>query len=246
MMRAHQWLTVLVAWGALLLAGCGGETPDSTTDPAPQDGAREAQEPADAGRDDTSDSSSPDAAEASDSSDDGPGLAVGAEAPDVTLYTRSGEPVQLASLIEEGPIVLMFYRGGWCPYCEGALTEWQERLGELQSAGGTLIAVSPESPDHAAETVEKNELSFRVLGDPDHSAAEAFRVGFSVDDATKTKYEGFGLDVGSWNASGEWNLPAPGTFVIDTDGVIRWAWADWDYKQRAEPDEVIAFVRTME
>jgi len=179
--------------------------------------------------------------------EEGPGLAVGDAAPDVTLYTQSGEAVALSSLNEEqGPLVLTFYRGGWCPFCSEALEGWQARLDELREAGATFVAVSPESPDHMGETVEKLELGYMVLGDPDHEAAEAFEVGFTVDEVTKAKYKDMGLDVGAWNADNSWNLPAPGTFVIDREGVIRWAFADWDYKNRADPSEVIAFVRTME
>ncbi|MBE7506929.1 MAG: DUF3179 domain-containing protein [Planctomycetia bacterium] len=174
-----------------------------------------------------------------------PGLSVGEKAPDVALTTLEGKAVHLASLYKDGPVVLTFYRGGWCPICNRALSSWRDKLGALEAAGGKFVALSPEKPDHAAKTIEKGHLNFTVLGDPRHEAAKAFRVHFTVDEETKAKYKGFGLDVAESNVSGTWDLPAPATFVIDKGGVVRYAFADWDYKKRADPDEVIAAVKTL-
>lgn len=172
-----------------------------------------------------------------------PGLAVGERAPDVPLTTVDGKTIELASLIKDGPIVLTFYRGGWCPICNRALSAWREKLGDLKAAGGKFVALTPERPNLAAATREKIGADYEVYSDPRHEAAKAFKVHFAVDDATREKYLGYGMDVGQANVSGTWELPAPATFVIDRDGVIRWAFADWDYKKRADPDEVIEAVR---
>lgn len=174
-----------------------------------------------------------------------PGLSVGDTAPDVELLTVEGKPVRLASLYKDGPVVLTFYRGGWCPYCTRALAAWQPKLGELAAAGGTFVALTPEKPDSAAATIAKDSLTTTVLSDTSHEAAKAFKVHFVVDEETKVRYTNFGLKVGENNASGTWELPAPATFVIDKDGVIRWVFADWDYKKRADPDEVIAAVKNI-
>lgn len=201
---------------AVLLGGCassGGEKPASVSD----DGAAHAQS--------------------------GPGLAVGERAPDATVYTQDGGAVSLASLYAEGPVVVTFYRGGWCPFCERALAGWQDRLDELHAAGGTLVALTPESPEHAAETIGEHQLGFAVYSDSAMLAARAYRVFFEVDADTQQKYKGYGIDLASWNANRQWTLPAPGTFVIDRSGVVRYAWADWDYKKRADPGEVISVVR---
>ncbi len=172
-----------------------------------------------------------------------PGLAIGAKAPDVAVTSVDGKTVQLSSLYKEGPIVLTFYRGGWCPFCTRALSAWHDKMDVLKAAGGTFIALTPEKPDHAAATREKANGDYAVFSDGAFAAAKAFRVHFVVDDATKSKYQQLGLMVDEANVSGTWELPAPATFVIDTEGIIRWVFADWDYKKRADPDEAIAAIR---
>lgn len=183
------------------------------------------------------------AAPATDPTSSDPGLRVGDRAPDATVFTQDGQAVSLKLLYADAPLVVTFYRGGWCPFCNRALANWQTKLDELHAAGGQLVALTPESPDHAAETIAKHDLGYSVYSDTSMEAAKAFRVFFEVDPATQAKYKGYGIDLAGWNSSGQWTLPAPGTFVIDRHGVIRYAWADWDYKNRADPDEVIAAVR---
>jgi len=178
--------------------------------------------------------------------DSGPGLSVGDRAPDASIQTRDGQSVSLASLYADGPVVVTFYRGGWCPYCTRQLSEWQGREAELAEAGGRLIAITAENPDNATKTAGKHSLGFDIYSDTTMAAARAYDVFFELDAGTQSKYMGFGLDLASSNASGTWSLPAPGTFVIDSGGVVRYAWADWDYSKRADADEVIAAVRAAE
>jgi len=185
------------------------------------------------------------AAAASEAQPAVPGLAVGTKAPDVAVTGIDGKTVQLASLYKDGPVVLTFYRGGWCPFCTRALSAWHDKMDALRAAGGTFIALTPEKPDLAAGTREKAKGDYAVYSDGAFAAAKAFKVHFVVDDATKAKYQQFGLNVGESNVSGTWELPAPATFVIDKNGVIRWAFADWDYKKRANPDDVIAAVKAI-
>lgn len=174
-----------------------------------------------------------------------PGLAVGTKAPDVAVTGIDGNPVQLANLYKDGPIVVTFYRGGWCPFCNRALSAWHDKMDALRAAGGTFVALTPEKPDLAAATREKAKGDYAVFTDGAFAAAKAFKVHFVVDDATKAKYQQFGLNVGEANVSGTWELPAPATFVIDKEGVIRWAFADWDYRKRADPGEVIRAVQAL-
>lgn len=174
-----------------------------------------------------------------------PGLPVGAAAPDALVMGTDGKPVRLASLYKDGPIVLTFYRGGWCPFCNRALAAWGPKIDQLRSAGGTFVALTPEKPALADATREKAHADYRVFSDTTQEASRAFKVHFVVDDATREKYHGYGLKVGEANASGTWELPAPATFVIDKRGIIRWAFADWDYKKRANPDDVIGAVRAI-
>lgn len=175
-----------------------------------------------------------------------PGLRVGDRAPDAGVMSSRGESMQLATVFGDGPVVITFYRGGWCPYCTKALAGWREHIDELEAMGGRLIAITPEKPEIALATLEEEDLGTMVVSDADHAAAKAYRVHFGLDDATVSKYRGFGIDLGSTNASGTWELPAPATFVIDRRGVVRWVFADWDYRKRAEPRDVLAAVAATE
>ncbi|MBI5863088.1 MAG: DUF3179 domain-containing protein, partial [Planctomycetes bacterium] len=164
-----------------------------------------------------------------------PGLAVGERAPDVAVTTVDGKTIQLASLYKDGPIVITFYRGGWCPICNRALAAWAGKLDALKAAGGTFVALTPEKPDLAAQTRQKSGGEYAVFSDGAFAAAKAFKVHFVVDEATKAKYEQFGLKVAESNVSGTW----------DREGVISYVFADWDYRKRADPDEVIGAVRSL-
>lgn len=178
-----------------------------------------------------------------DPSKDSPGLKVGDKAPDVALRSADGATVKLADLYAKGPVVVTFYRGGWCPFCNKALSQWAGRMDDLEAAGGTFVAISPETAEHAKKTIEKSKMDEMVLVDTQGEAMRRFRVGFELTPETQKKYKGYGFDLETWNAFGRWELPAPATFVVDRDGTITWVFADWDYKKRADPDEVIAAVK---
>ena len=171
---------------------------------------------------------------------DAPGLRVGEQAPTLTLMSADGRQINRAEAYRQGPVIVTFYRGGWCPYCVEALKDWGGKTDELEAAGATFIAISPETREHALETTETVEGDWLALVDTDGSAMRAFKTGFALDPQTESRYRGYGIDLDTWNTNGEWELPAPATYVIDRDGVVRWAYADWDYKKRADPDEVIA------
>lgn len=170
---------------------------------------------------------------------DAPGLRVDDQSPDVAMTNAQGDPVTLASLYTEQPLVLIFYRGGWCPFCRRALSEWESHLDDINAAGARLVAVTPESPDSYARTIRENDLDYTVLGDPDLSAAKAFNVYLQLDDQTRASLEQNAVDLTTRNAGGTWELPAPGTFIIDSDGVIRFAYASWDFTDRATPEDVV-------
>lgn len=178
-----------------------------------------------------------------DPSKDAPGLAVGAKAPDAALVDDEGKAVRLSELYAKGPVVVTFYRGGWCPYCNTALAAWEQEIAELQEMGATLLAISPETADHAAETAEKNKASFAVLCDADREAMRRFKVAFELSPELQEKHNVYGVDLSLRNVDGSWELPAPATFVIDRQGVIRWTHADWDYRKRPEPDAVTAALK---
>ncbi len=171
-------------------------------------------------------------------------LAVGAPAPDFTLPDASGTEVTLSTLLGEGPVVLSFYRGGWCPYCSTQLRAMQARLPEIEGAGGRLVAVSPQTPDNSLSTAEKLELAFPVLSDAGNAVARSYGLVFSLAESPRTVYAGWGLDLPAANGDDSFELPLPATFVIGEDGVVRWRFVDADYTKRAEPDDVIAALRS--
>ena len=174
------------------------------------------------------------------------GLRVGDRIPDAVLATAEGRDVSLRDAAAGRAVVLAFYRGGWCPYCSGELREWQGRLGELHELGAELIAITPEAPGFVSQTQIKNELEFMVLSDVMGEAAERFDLGFAVDGKTQRKYEGYGIDLAAINARKTWELVIPATYVVDAEGVIRYAYVNEDYTERADADEVLAAVRGLE
>ena len=170
-------------------------------------------------------------------------LKVGDKLPDLTLKDALNQDVRLAALYGKKPIVLTVYRGGWCPYCNINLKQWQDKLQEVTTLGAAIIAVSPESPEHVAETVGKDQLAYTVLSDSTGGAIKALGLAFMVDEKTQSKYKGFGVDLSKHNADGTWELPHPATYVVDTTGVIRYLYVNEDYKKRADIDEVMAAIR---
>ena len=163
---------------------------------------------------------------------------VGDKAPDGTLATWEGEKVTLSNLWKDQPIVLMWYRGGWCPYCNLQLKAMQKSLEELEGAGAKLVVVSPELPEFAKETAEANKLSFPVLHDAENELAHKFGIVFQLPESITGFYEDR-LKLPEKNGYDTLELPLAATYIIDRDGVIRYAFLDADYKHRAEPAVVI-------
>ena len=169
-------------------------------------------------------------------------LQVGDAAPDVTLPDAMGRPVRLAELWQRGPLVLIFYRGGWCPYCNLELRAWQQNLGALAKLGAGLVAVSPQTPDHSLLMSQKNELAYPVLSDSKLAGAAGFGIAFEMPQALIDLYRGVGNDLPVLNGNSQWVLPVPATYVIGRDGRIVFAHVEADYRERAEPADVLAAV----
>ena len=170
-----------------------------------------------------------------------PGLAVGDTAPDFTLGDALGHDVALADLRARGPVVVTFYRGEWCPYCNLQLRALQEALPEITATGATLVAISPQAPDHGLTVTEKHDLAFPVLSDLDQSVSEAYKVRFEVTgELEDLQVNVFQNDPALQNADGRRSLPVLATFVIDQDGTVRFASVDADWRVRVEPADVVA------
>lgn len=167
---------------------------------------------------------------------------VGAQAPDFELPAPNGDTVRLSALLRGGPVVLIFYRGEWCPYCNLQLRTFQAHLDEFKEHGAQLVAVSPQAPDHSLSMAEKNELGFLVLSDVDANVLERYGLKYEVDAELRRLLESVGHDVSAYNGSAGWTLPAPATFVIDRHGEVRYAHVRGDWTERAEPREVLAIL----
>ncbi len=175
-----------------------------------------------------------------------PGLAVGDMAPGFTLEDAVGNRVVLADLLAEGPVVVTFYRGEWCPFCNLQIRALQDALPEITATGATLVAISPQSPDHGLTMTEKHELAFPVLSDVDQTVSEAYKVRFDVTgELEDLQVNVFQNDPAQQNANGRRTLPVPSTFIIDRNGTIRFASVNADWRVRVEPDEVIAVLKAL-
>jgi peroxiredoxin len=182
-----------------------------------------------------------------DASGVAPGLAVGDTAPDFTLPDALGRPVTLFELLAQGPTVLTFYRGEWCPFCNFQLRSLQEALPRFRELGATLVAVSPQAPDHALSLSEKYDLAYPVLSDVDQAVIGAYRVQFTLTgDLEDLQVNVFQNDPATQNADHSRSLPVPATFVIDRGGVIRAAFVSADWRHRPEPADIVAILETLQ
>ena len=165
---------------------------------------------------------------------------VGDQAPDIVLPDASGRTFDVAKLLETGPVIVTFYRGGWCPYCNLELRAYQAVLPRITAAGAKLVAISPEKPDDSVSTAEKNALTFPVLSDIGQRVGKAFGLVYSFTDELRSVYDGFKLDIPAKNgAPDDWSLPLSATYVIGPDGRILFADTSVDYRRRTDPLDVL-------
>jgi peroxiredoxin len=172
-------------------------------------------------------------------------VAVGDQAPTFVLPDATGNPVSLHELLADGPVVVSFYRGGWCPYCNLELRALQAALPEITAAGARLVAISPQTPDESLSTQEKADLTFDVLSDADADVSRRYGLVYTLDDDTRHVYAAFGNDLARINGTDTWELPVPATYVIGRDGTVTYAFVDPDYRHRAEPADVVAAVNAL-
>ena len=156
-------------------------------------------------------------------------IGVGAIAPEFSLGDSHGQRLTLSALLVHGPVVLSFYRGGWCPYCNLELRALQARLAEFTAAGAMLVAISPQAPDASLSTQEKAQLTFLVLSDPGSEVARTYGLVYTVDSQMQDVFRGLGNDLREVNGSDVWELPIPATYVIGADGTVAYAYVDPDY-----------------
>jgi len=169
----------------------------------------------------------------------------GATAGDFELDNVRGGKLCLSDALAEGPVVLSFYRGSWCPFCNLELNALQQRLADIRACGARLIAVSPELPDSSLSHAQKLELEFDVLSDPGNRTADRYGLVMTVHETLRPLYRQWGLDIPAANGDDSYRLPVPATYVIDRSATIRAAHIDKDYTKRMEPDAIIEALKAI-
>lgn len=171
-------------------------------------------------------------------------LTVGDEAPDFELPSARGEPVRLSDKLKAGPVVLLWYRGGWCPYCNLQLKAMQAALPAFQELGAAVLAVSPETTDHAARTAEKTSAAFDLLSDAENRMARQYGLVYTMNAEVAAKIGEF-VHLAEYNGNDRNEFPLAAAYVLSKDGIIRFAFVDADYRRRAEPADLLEAVRKL-
>lgn len=180
-----------------------------------------------------------------ENSEEGKGLSIGDKVPEFTLPDATGKVVQLREILDKGPVILTFYRGGWCPYCNMELRAYQQLMEDIKAAGAELVAVSPQTPDASLSTKEKNELDYFVLSDEGNKVADEYRLVYKLPPYLVDIYKEKGLDLEKANDSDSWTLPVSATYIIQQDGTIAYEYTKADYKDRVEPSEVVEKLKAL-
>jgi peroxiredoxin len=168
------------------------------------------------------------------------GLKVGDKAPAFEAKDQSGNTVTLAKALEKGPVVLVFYRGQWCPYCNKHLAELQGSLDKMKEKGASVMAISPETMENVQKSVAKAKVDFPVLHDENMQIMKDYQVNYKVEEKTLGVLKKYGIDLNASNGSNGENLPVPATYVVGKDGTIKYVFFNPDYSKRASAVEIMA------
>ncbi len=160
-------------------------------------------------------------------------------APSFVLDDPDGRPVSSAELLARGPVVLTFYRGVWCPYCNMELQALQAALPEITARGANVVAISPQTEVNSRKSTRQNQLTFPILSDPAGEVARAFGLRFALPDYLVDLYKSLRNDLPTFNADPAWTLPMPARYVIGTDGIVAYAEVNPDYTRRPDPSELL-------
>jgi peroxiredoxin len=172
-------------------------------------------------------------------------LKVGDKLPSFELENVLGEKIQSYDLLANGPLVITFYRGGWCPYCNLEVAAYQEAFPEIRNLGAQLVAISPELPDNSMSLVEKYSLKYEILSDIENKVAREFGLTFCIEDELQAVYKNLGVDLVASQGNKNYELPVPATYVIGSNGIVILSYVDVDYTKRLEPEEVISILREL-
>ncbi len=170
-------------------------------------------------------------------------ILIGANVPELMLRTVDGKLFNLNEAIRNKPTVLIFYRGGWCPYCNKQLGQLQDIEAEILKSGYQIIAISPDRPEKLSESINKYKMNYLLLSDSNMAGAKAFGIAFKLDEATIKKYDGYGIDLVDASGEKHYSLPVPAVFVIGTDEIIKFEYVNPNYKVRLEANILLSVVK---
>ncbi len=170
------------------------------------------------------------------------GLKVGDVAPMFIGTDQNGQQFSLQAALKKGDVVLMFYRGQWCPYCNKQMSQMNDSLSTITGKGATVVAISPEIQENVVKTIEKTKASFPVISDVKMQIMKDYKVNFAVPQATIDRYKNFGIDFNVANGENGANLPVPATYVIGKDGKIKYVFFNPDYRKRASIKEIVDYL----
>jgi peroxiredoxin len=167
------------------------------------------------------------------------GLKAGEKAPDFTLKEENGKNISLNELLKTGQVVLVFYRGQWCPHCNKHLSRLNDSLQLIKEKGAIVLAITPEVQENINKTITKTKAVFPVLFDDGMKVMEAYKVNFKVDDKTVEKYKSYGIDFEKANGSNGASLPVPATYIVDKNGLIKQVFFNTDYTRRPSVQQIL-------
>jgi peroxiredoxin len=172
-------------------------------------------------------------------------VSVDEAAPDFALPNAAGKSLVLKELLRSGPVILTFYRGGWCPYCNIQLRAYQSVLPQIGALGARLVAISPQLPDNSLDTVNKNTLTFDVLSDVGNEVARSYGLVYSLPDEIRAALRSNNKALPSINGDESWELPVPATYVIARDRLVALAYIEVDYRKRLEPEALLRCLKSL-
>jgi peroxiredoxin len=166
-------------------------------------------------------------------------------APDFALPDAVGKSIVLKDLLRSGPVVVTFYRGGWCPYCNIQLRAYQSVLPQISALGARLVAISPQLPDKSLDTVHKNALTFDVLSDVGNEVARSYGLVYSLPEEIRAALRSNNKALPSINGNESWELPVPATYVVACDRLVALAYVEVDYRKRLEPEALLTCLKSL-
>ena len=171
------------------------------------------------------------------------GLNVNDNAPNLTSTDQNGKTIVLKDLLKKGSVVIVFYRGEWCPYCNKQLMELQDSMALIINKGASIIAVSPEKQENIAKTIQKTKATYSIISDDSLKIMSAYKVAFELDDQTNEKYKKWGINLSEKNGSNGNNLPVPAVYIINKEGKITYRYFDINYKKRVSIAEILSHLQ---